>query len=159
MAIITITNRQIQDFIKEKKILPKGFNPSLKDRNVSNQSHNHFDCEIIGEYGNTYRIIIRQSKINPLDFSVIFGIILSGRVFRIRRYNGDAHPHSNKIEKETIDGFHIHQATERYQELGSREEYYAQKTTEYSDLNSALSTMLKENNFHHFVDIKQKRLM
>ena len=72
------------------------------------------------------------------------------------RYNGK-HPseHTNKLEKEQQyeeykfgPAFHIHIATERYQESG----YYpidgfAFVTANYYDFNSALSCFLKENNF------------
>ena len=150
-----ITDDRIQDFINEKKILSKDFHPVFKDK----LGHKVFEKEVLGEEGNTYKIIIRQSKINPLDFSVIFGIVIEGQIFRIRRYNGDSHDHTNKIEEELIEGFHIHKATQRYQERGFREEGFAEKSTRYSDWSTALKVMLRENNFQLEVPKDQTRVI
>ena len=46
----------------------------------------------------------------------------SNRVFRLRRYNGKSHEHTNPIEKEIFYDFHIHTATERYQVLENKKE-------------------------------------
>jgi|WetSurMetagenome_2_1015567.scaffolds.fasta_scaffold137944_2 hypothetical protein len=149
-----ITDNQIKQYLSEKKILPKDFKPILKEKN----GHNHFEEEILGEAGNTFKIIIRQAKQNPLDFSIILGVLIGGKVFRLRRYNGDSHTHPNRIENTELEGFHIHMATQRYQEKGFREETYAEKSTKYNDLTSALAAMVKENNFLVEVDKSQKRL-
>ncbi|MDZ7814842.1 MAG: DUF1828 domain-containing protein [Planctomycetota bacterium] len=45
----------------------------------------------------------------------------------MRRYNGKSHQHTNKIEGNTFFDFHIHQATERYQEFGERERVLLQR--------------------------------
>lgn len=145
---------QIEEYIKERKVLSQDFKSVLKDKGRMYV----FDQEIIGLNGSTFKIIIRQSKINPLDFSIIFGVLLGGDVFRIRRYNGDSHVHKNKIEDENVSGFHIHHATERYQDKGFKEEGYAKKTDRYSDWKSALKIMIKENNFEFEIDKTQRRL-
>ena len=150
----TITDAQIKEYIKEKKTLPQNFKPIFKERN----GQNCFEKEIIGDSGNIFKIIIRQSKFNSLDFSVIFSVLINGVLFRIRRYNGDSHDHTNKIERETIDGFHIHMATERYQENGFKEEGFAEKTTRYNDWQTALKVMITENNFQMEVPKDQQRL-
>ncbi len=150
-----IKEHQITDFIKEVKILPKNFIPSL---NLKDEYGRYsFEQEVEGVSGK-FKIIIRQSKINPLDFSVIFGILIGGNLFKIKRYNGDSHTHTNKLEKNQLNGFHIHTATEKYQENGFREEGYAEATTKYCDWKTALDLMMKENNFKIEVDKKQKRL-
>ena len=43
--------------------------------------------------------------------------------------------------------YHIHTATERYQELGMREDSYAEPSDRFSDLNTAINCMLKECGF------------
>ena len=83
--------------------------------------------------------------------------MLSGQLFRLRRYNGDSQ-HTNKIERDKIDGFHIHKATSRYQESGFQEDAFAEKSIKYDDWNSALSAMLSENNFIYYAAKGQKRL-
>lgn len=143
--------------MKEKKKLPDEFKPkelNLKDGETSRR----FDREIKGEQGHTFKIIIRQSKINPLDFSVIFGVLIGNEVFRIRRYNGDHGFHTNKIEGIHIKGCHIHKATERYQQKGFQEDGYAEKTTEYAHWTKALEIMLQENNFEIEIEEGQTRL-
>lgn len=150
-----VTDDEIDSFVNEAKLLPKSFNPSLKDR----AGQNCFEQEVKGEAGHTFKIIVRQSKINPLDFSVILGVLTGGKWFRLKRYNGDSHEHTNKIEGEKMQGFHVHSATERYQNHGFREEGYAKKATTYSDWKTALGVMLRENNFKAAVDGSQKRLI
>jgi hypothetical protein len=63
----------------------------------------------------------------------------------LRRYNGK-HQHTNKIEKETFFNFHIHYATERYQQFGMDEDGYAQPTEYYTDLQGAFQSLIKECN-------------
>jgi len=143
-----ITDVQITSYTKEKKKLHEELKPRFKDRGTNYC----FDKEIKGEYEHTFKIIIRQSKINPLDFSVIFGVLIGNKVFRIKRYNGDHGCHTNKIEGTQIKGFHIHKATERYQQKGFQEDGYAEKTTKYANWTRALGVMLQENNFEIEVD-------
>ncbi len=153
---MVVTDADISSFVNENKILPKNFTPSIKEKG----DHNVFEQEIKGETGHTFKIIIRQSKINPLDFSVILGVLIGGKLFRLKRYNGDSHEHTNKIENsEKISGFHIHKATERYQIKGFREEGHAEKATTYTDWRTALSAMLRENNFKEEVTKAQRRLI
>jgi hypothetical protein len=84
-----------------------------------------------------------------LDFSVILALNPTGTnvLFRLRRYNGRSHEHTNQIEGDTFYSFHIHHATERYQEAGTREDAFATPTDCFSDLVSALSCMLRECGF------------
>lgn len=80
--------------------------------------------------GSSFVIKVRVSIENPMDFSVILGYspVRSTRLFLLRRYNGRSHEHKNRLENEELFyDFHIHQATEKYQREGSKEEYYAEK--------------------------------
>ncbi|MCY4661719.1 MAG: hypothetical protein OXF93_18215 [Acidobacteria bacterium] len=71
----------------------------------------------------------------------------STQVFRLRRYNGRSHQHTNQIEDEVFYDFHIHFATERYQELGAREDAYALPTDRYTTLRGALDCLFEDANF------------
>lgn len=107
---------------------------------------------VIGFAQNEFHVILRKSKFNSLDFSAILGVRAphSNRVFRLRRYNGKSHEHTNKIEGETFYDFHIHMATERYQRLGDREpreDAYAEITGRYGDLTGALDCLLADASF------------
>lgn len=152
--VAILTDQQITDFINEKKNISGIPEPSFKSR----RSSQHFEQDIEGERGNMFKIIIRVSNKNPMDFSVILAVKIGSKLFRLKRYNGDSHDHTNEIEKEHISGCHIHKATQRYQEKGYREEGYAQKSDKYSDWKKALSILINENNFQINVPKEQRRL-
>ena len=65
-------------------------------------------------------------------------------MFRLRRYNGKSHEHSNTIESQTLYDFHIHHATERYQLSGLREDTFAEPTNRYGDLHGAIGCMIED---------------
>ena len=96
----------------------------------------------------SFTSLLRQSLVNYFDFSVILAYRQknSNKLFRLRRYNGK-HQHTNKIEGQTIDAYHIHYATVRYQEIGMREDSYAEATDRYSDIEKAKYCMLQDCNF------------
>jgi len=68
-------------------------------------------------------------------------------MFRLRRYNGKSHWHTNKLEHFTFFDYHIHQATQRYQEAGLEEDAYAEPTDLYADLNDALQCAVRDCGF------------
>lgn len=70
----------------------------------------------------------------------------SNALFRLRRYNGKSHEHTNHIEGETFYDYHIHLATERYQVIGTREDAFAQPTDRYGDFQSALRCLIQDVN-------------
>lgn len=146
MSII-FTDQEIRRLISEQKVLPDKWPTQVRFR--SKLGHKEFDLDVIGDLGNEFRIILRRSSRNQFNFSVILAvhIPLSNQLFRLRRYNGKSHRHTNSIEGMTFYDYHIHMATERYQEIGSNEDGYAEVTTEYSDYSGAFNLMLKEGNF------------
>jgi len=91
---------------------------------------------------------MRQNKINTFDFSIILAVRVpqSNQLFRLRRYNGKSHEHTNRLEDTTFYDFHIHIATERYQEIGMREDAYAERTDRYSDFHGALQCLIHDAN-------------
>ena len=70
-----------------------------------------------------------------------------GLLFRLRRYNGKSHEHTNHIEGDRFYDFHIHMATERYQDIGSREDAYAMVTDGYTDIEGAIHRMFEDAEF------------
>lgn len=115
----------------------------------SKPGHDEGHLDLTGNSGNAFRIILRRSNRNVLDFSAILGVQVpqSSRLFRLLRYNGRSHEHTNTIEGDTFYDFHIHKATERYQIIGAREDSYAEETDRYSDYKGALDCLLADNNF------------
>ena len=139
---------EINNLIGESKPLPLNWQSQiqLKEAGVSKKG----DLDIRGVDGNTFRIIIRQSRLNILDFSIIIGVYPSGsnKLFHLRRYDGKSHEHTNPIEKERFYDFHIHKATERYQDYGTCEEdKYAEPTDRFSNYGEAIDSLIKDCGF------------
>lgn len=110
--------------------------------------HDEQQVDLTGDAGNEFRLILRQSQKNPLGFSIILVVSVpySSQLFRLRRCNGRSHVHENKIEGAEFYDFHIHMATERYQDAGTREDAYAEPTDRYDDFHGALRCMMDDAN-------------
>ena len=143
---VTYLEHEIASFVGERKPLPIDWRNRVRLKPKHGHDERHLDLP--GDAGNQFRLILRRNNINPLDFSIILAIQApqSGRLFRLRRYNGRSHQHTNHIEDETFYDFHIHLATERYQQLGTREDAYAEPADRYNDFHSALRCLLDEVN-------------
>jgi hypothetical protein len=143
MAII-LTDTDIARLLAEAKPSPPDYQSRLQLR--AKRGHKERELDITGASGSEFRVIVRQSSINPLDFSVIlaYSIPRSSVLFKLRRYNGRSHEHTNKIEGTTFYDFHVHTATERYQEAGYAEEHYAEVTNRYADLNGAIQCLIQD---------------
>lgn len=137
MAII-LNDHEILQLIQEKKTLPAEWKNifQMKDK----KGHKEQEITVKRNDESLFKIILRQSRINILDFSLILGYLAPRRkiLFRLRRYNGKSHEHTNKIEGNSFYDFHIHTATERYQDAGFDEDGYAEISKSYSDIHSAL---------------------
>ncbi len=142
--MVTYTDEEIDDLIHTPKA-PVGDRtdlPRLRDTGM----HARATALSCGDDGNEFRVVLRRSRANALDFSVILAVRVprSNRWFRLRRYNGRSHIHRNRIEGTTVTGFHIHTATERYQRSGRREDAYAESATTYGDYEGALRCLIAE---------------
>lgn len=141
------SDSEINTFLQERKVLPKDFRSKIRFRDKS--GHKEQELDIQSESGNQFRIILRQSVFNALDFSIILAYCPadSNLLFRLRRYNGRSHEHTNTIEVHKFYNFHIHTATERYQELGMREDTYAEPSNRFSDFQTAINCLLSDCGF------------
>ena len=148
MAII-FSNKKIEALIEERKVLPN--NERGKFKKTAHRGNDEYRLNITGEKGNKFRVIVRMSIFNKLNFSVILGVKVPApkKFFRLKRYNGDYHLHTNTIEEQEVEGFHIHTATEKYQVNGTREEAYAEPTERYNDVNGALKCLFADANFEN----------
>ena len=144
---VTFTNQEIADLLNEQKPLPIDWNMRVQLR--SKRGHKERTLAVTGVLGHEFRMILRQSSHNQLNFSVILAVQVpnSSRLFRLRRCNGKSHKHTNHIEGSSFYDFHIHMATERYQARGADEDEYAEVTAGYSDLVGALYCMIRDGNF------------
>jgi len=142
-----LSDQDIERLIKEKKHLPANYQGKIQVQ--PKRGHKERELDIKGEDGNDFRLILRQSLFNPLDFSIIlvYRPPQSNILFRLRRYNGKSHEHTNPIEGGTFYDYHIHQATERYQQIGAKEDTYAERTNRFSDFHQAISCIINDCGF------------
>lgn len=140
----TYSDQEIAKLLQERKPLPADWRNRVRLR--PKRGHDERDLDLAGDAGSEFRLILRQNKINPLDFSIILAVRVpqSNLLFRLRRYNGKSHEHTNHIEGETFYDFHIHMATERYQEIGTREDAFAESTDRYGDFQAALQCLIQD---------------
>ena len=145
--MMILTDDEIAELLQEPKPVPSDLvaAPRLKPK----KGHREIDLTFQGKDGSTFCVSIRQANVNPLDFSVILSYQIEGSydTFRLRRYNGKAHEHRNRIEGVRFYDFHIHTATERYQQIGATEDAFAEPTHRYADLHGAIRCMLEECGF------------
>lgn len=141
------TDSEIARLISERKPLPDNYRSRIRLR--PKRGHKERELDVEGEDGTHYRLILRQSDFNTLDFSVILAVrpAESNQFFRLRRYNGKHGEHTNQIEGDRFYDFHIHRATERYQESGMDEDAFAETTDRYADFHGALRCMLEDCGF------------
>jgi len=113
------------------------------------RAHKEAEIAVRGANGSDFRVLVRQSTINVLDFSVVLGCLVpkASALFRLRRYNGRSHEHTNRIEGARFFEFHVHTATERYQDLGMKEDSYAEATSRFSDLDGAVRALVADCGF------------
>jgi len=142
---IILTDTEIESLICETKTIHSS-DLLKKMRLRSKRGHYESQLNMLGENQSEFYLIFRKNMINELDFSVILAVKLpsTGRLFRLRRYNGLSHQHTNRIEREKFYDFHIHYATERYQGLGMSEDAYAIATDQYPNDVEAIQFALSD---------------
>ena len=141
------TDAEIAQLLAEPKPLPDDYQARLQLRPRS--GHERAELDVRTPSGNRFRILLRQNMRNALDFSAIIAHAPSNSslFFRLRRYNGRSHEHTNRLEGTTFYDFHIHMATERYQALGAKEESFAEPSDRFADRHSALACLLDDCGF------------
>ena len=144
---LVFSDKQIALLVGERKPLSKDWRAQLRLR--PKRGHEERDLDCTGDSGGEFRVILRQNTFDRLDFSAVLAVHISqsNRLFRLRRYNGKSHEHTNSIEGDNFYDFHIHTATERYQEIGAREDAYAEVTDRYEDLDGALNCLFSDAGF------------
>lgn len=143
MAVV-LSDMEIKLLLIEPKKLPDDYRARIQTK--PKRGHRERELSITGFLKTEFILIIRESDFNPLDFSIILGCFPSdsNTLFRLCRYNGKSHEHTNKIEGETFYDFHRHSATERYQASGFREDGFAEPTNRFQDFAGALRCMFED---------------
>ena len=149
---IILSDERIEALIQERKLLPIEWSQEFVE--VEKKGHAEYHLSVPGNAGCEFEIIRRQSNFNLSNFSIILGVYFPGSkdCFRLCRYNGNDHTHTNRIEKVEVCGFHIHKTTERYQKKSLQDKRfhidgYAEPTTRYQDIEGALRCLIKDANF------------
>jgi len=144
---VNLSDSEIQELLQQRKVLPDDWRQRLHLK--PKHGHKERELDLVGEAGSRFRLILRESSVNPMDFSVILAYLPSNsnQLLRLRRYNGKAHEHTNTIEGQTFYDFHIHEATERYQALGVREDSYAERTARFASRHDAVNCMFEDCGF------------
>lgn len=111
-----LTDYEVQALLEEPKRLPEEYLGRLRLK--PKRGHTEAELDVQGDGGSEFRVVIRRSNLNHLDFSVILVYRVPGstRVLRLKRYNGKSHQHTNPLENQKFYDFHIHTATERTSE-------------------------------------------
>lgn len=143
---VTFSDLEIKELIEEPKRAPADWHERI--RMARKRGHAEQHVEIISDAGSLFRLILRLNTINHLDFSVILSVQTArpNMMFRLRRYNGKSHEHTNHIEQHTFYNYHVHMATERYQRAGMKPGGYAEPTDRYSDIRGALKCLTSDAN-------------
>lgn len=147
--VAVLTENQIARYERERKTLPPDYHRRLFTFSRA-EGFARSELEVVGEDGHRFVVSLRQGLINPLDFSAIFRVRLAGGAeVRLRRYNGKAHWHTNRIEREPrFYDFHVHRLTERYQaKAGYKPDGYAERTDRYGDLRGAVDCLFEDCGF------------
>lgn len=155
---VKYTDVEIDTLIQERKPLPEHWRAQLNWQNKA--GHKECELDIPGEQGNMFRLILRQNTKKLSNFSAILAVRQPrpSKFFRLLRYNGLHAPHTNRIENNIIDDFHIHRATERYQMRGFAEDAYAEITNRYYDLEGALNCLLEDAGFYPLLESHSRLL-
>ncbi len=97
-----LTDSDIQRLLAEAKPLPDNYQDRVRLK--TKRGHKEAEVQVVGQSGATFRLILRQSNLDALDFSVIVGYEAptTNILFRLRRYNGKSHEHTNKLERQTF---------------------------------------------------------
>jgi hypothetical protein len=92
---VLLNDEEIDLLISEGKPLPSNYRDRMQLK--EKRGHKERELDIIGDNKSEFRLVLRQSQFNILDFSVIlaFRIPKSNQLFRLRRYNGKSHEHTN----------------------------------------------------------------
>jgi hypothetical protein len=140
---------ELDRLFNEKKILPRDYHRRIKTNSKSGTKHEQKELTVEGESGHTFSIALRKNRLDPFDFSVIlrYKDDSTGLWHNLARYNGRSHKHTNKLEGTSFRDFHIHRATQRYQENGLRIESFAEVTNRYNSFANAVDAFIEDFNF------------
>lgn len=155
-----LSDKEINELLAEEKPVPKNWRSKLLPKDKTNAFHREREFKIRGVSGNNFIVFVRENVSLANDFTVgIRYVSPSGVHYRLRRYNGNSHKHTNHLER--LDGepdhsfsgeFHIHLATERYLKKRKKIDGYAEISNSFSSLQTALDMLVADGIIHVLTD-------
>ena len=134
-----LTDNDLDGFRLDPKHKVSATHPKAKDIFVEQQ----FELLSSVTEARRYRLYKRHHPSLPGVFSVGLAVCLGADWLTICRYNGDFHPHRNRLEKNRlVNVCHIHHATQRYIQAGLHPDGFAVQTDRYSTIDGAFRCML-----------------
>ena len=144
MNFDALTDTDIQELIDMPKRVTNA-NARWKDNRGSRQKNYTVDG---GDH--LFRIYMRQNLFDQENFSCGLAVIKpNGEPLTLLRYNGSSHPHGD-----IKYACHIHKTTEHSIMIGAKPESFAKETSEYSSLDGALSSMVRDANISGILQLK-----
>jgi hypothetical protein len=145
--VVLLSDAEIQMLVTVEKSLPADYERLISTR--PKKGHSERELNITGNDGSEFRLIFREARRDVFAFSVILAYRVPGtnQLFRLRRYNGKNHEHTNSVERQTFRDFHIHMATELYQRSGFKEDTYAEPSRRFSTFGEAVDCMIEDCGF------------
>ena len=157
-----LTNSKIRELVNEPKQINQSVYSLMKSmkpkRDGSPQIlRNSFKFPRQNGKGE-WRLYVRLNLKYPMDFSCGLELIPENREqgFRLRRYNGKSHFHTNQLERDTFQDFHIHIATEKYQHSRYKDDHYAERTDRYGEFKEALECLFKDCKIEGKIEAQQE---
>lgn len=72
--MVTYTDPEIASLLQERKPLPTDWR--RRTRMVPKRGHREQHLDVVGDGGNAFRVILRESTVNALDFSIILAVLI-----------------------------------------------------------------------------------
>ncbi len=145
MGLEIITDELIGKLLKTEKTVDNPGARKKKDSGNERVNYNLSDTD-----GNHFKLYLRQNYNPGMQDSFSCGlayVMPSGETFTLVRYNGPAHNHFNKLEKEKIGLVsHIHRATKRYLDNTGKADGHATATNRFITLEGALFCLINDCN-------------
>ena len=103
----TYSDQEIAALLQERKPLPADWHNQIRLR--PKRGHEERDLELSGDGGGEFRLILRQNRINPLDFSIILAVRVPTRIrsfgFDVTTARATSTPISSKTRPSTTSIF------------------------------------------------------
>lgn len=142
---------KISQLIQEQKVFGDNWEKQVQGKHK--RGGKEASISLKGEFGSKFQLVVNQNSFNRANFCIVLGFypVPSKKLFRLLRYDGNDHAHTNKLLKGDSIEFieyqcHRHISTERYQDAGEKSDSYAEPDNRYSNLEEAFECAIQDCN-------------